>query len=166
VAACLCGCGSSDSAAEGAAAQGNSAKARAASGPADMVAAVANNRDAFPADLHFRLASRPTVGKPLDIQFAIQPHQEIDRLFVRFQTADGLELVNGAETEHLERPAPQTAIAHTVTVLPQSDGIFYVTAVMLVDTPKESVARNFSIPIIAGTGVPDALGVPAAVAKP
>ncbi len=40
-----------------------------------------------------------------------------------------------------------------MTVTAKSDGIFYVTAVVLADSDKESVARTTPFPLIAGQGL-------------
>jgi hypothetical protein len=119
-----------------------------------MVAAVSTSRVAGPVDVRFAIAQRPTVGQPLDVELALTPAKDLDLLFARFQAAEGLELVKGMETEHLEHPRPGEPVSHIVTVLPKADGIFYVTATVLADTDTESLTRTFSIPIIAGSGLP------------
>jgi hypothetical protein len=40
-----------------------------------------------------------------------------------------------------------------VTIVPQHNGIFYVTAVVLTDSSDDTFARTFSIPVIAGEGL-------------
>ncbi len=59
----------------------------------------------------------------------------------------------GAETEHFEHPAKDVPVTHKLTVTAKTDGIFYITAILLADSDKESVARNFSFPLIAGQGL-------------
>jgi hypothetical protein len=153
-AALLCsGCGSSE---PDPAASGGATSVRPKSGaPArpDMVAAVSASKTPGAVDLRFAVSARPTVGQPLDIEFLLTPTRELDALLARFQAGEGLELVKGAETERLEHPAIGTPLPHVVTVIPRGDGIFYVTAVIVSDSPTESVSRNYAIPIIAGTGL-------------
>ena len=144
-------------------------KAAQAGGDADMVTAFSTTR-APPGlvDLKFRLAKRPAVGEPVEIELAFIPAVELERLFARFQVADGLQIVSGAETEHFEHPATGVPVSHKITVTAKSDGIFYVTAIVLADSDKESVARTFSFPVIAGQGLLEAPATPpaAAVADP
>ncbi len=134
----------------------------------DMVAAVSTTRSAGVVDLKFAVAKRPKVGEPVEIEFSITPAIALEGLFARFQVAEGLQLVSGGETEHLENAPSGVAVGHKVTVLPQADGIFYITAVILADSETESVARTFTIPLIAGQGLMDLPETPpaASVAEP
>ncbi len=151
----LVGCGSSEPDPSAATpTDGKPKVARPARRP-DMVAAVSSSKSPGAADLKFALSGRPTVGQPVDIEMALTPTVELDRLFVRFQASEGMQIVKGAETEHYESPAPGTELPHTLTVIPKSDGIFNVTAVVVTDSPKESIARTYTIPIIAGAGLPE-----------
>jgi len=152
LASCLTGCGSDPAPATAAPAAGK-AKPGSAGGRRDMVAAVSSTRNVGAVDVRFALSGRPVVGQPVDIRLSFRPGIELDRLFARFQASEGLDLVKGAETGQLDRPAIGADIEHVVTVVPTSDGIFYVTAVVLTDSPTESVSRNYSIPIIAGAGL-------------
>jgi len=143
------------------------AKAAAAARPKpsdrdDMVAAVSAAGARGLVDLHFSVTQRPRVGEPVSIELALTPAVELEHLFARFQVAEGLELLNGAETARLESPARGTPIAHTVTVVPKADGIFYVTAVVLADSSTESIARTYTIPLIAGNGIADLPAAPPA----
>jgi len=151
----LAACGSSDP--DPAAATPGSTKPKPAKPAAlDMVAAVSSSRTPGAVDVKFALPKRPEVGKPMAIQLALTPVIELDRLYARFQPSEGLDLVSGAETGQLEHPAIGTDIAHTVTVTPKADGIFSVTVTVISDSPTESVSRIYSIPIIAGAGLPEA----------
>jgi hypothetical protein len=137
----------------------------------DMVSAFSATRGGSQGlvDLKFKLAKRPAVGEPVEIDLQMVPTVELEQLFARFQVTDGLQIVSGAESEHFERPARGKPVAHKMTVTAKSDGIFYVTAVLLADSDNESVARTFSFPLIAGQGLlePPAASPPAAsVADP
>ena len=122
---------------------------------ADMVTAFSTRSTGQPGlvDLKFKLAKRPAVGEPVEIALELVPTVALERLFARFQAADGLQIVSGAESEHFEHPAKGVPVGHKITVTPRADGIFYVTAIVLADSDKESVARTFSFPLIAGQGL-------------
>ena len=129
----------------------------------DMVAAFSATRgQPGLVELKFKLDKRPAVGEPVDIELALIPTVELERLFARFQAADGLQIVSGAESEHFEHPARGAPVKHKLTVTAKADGIFYVTAVVLADSDKESVARTFAIPLIAGQGLTESPSAPAA----
>ena len=148
----LGGCGAPEPTPAERAAATKASKAAAAAA-ADLVSAVSASKGSGPVDVKFVLNERPAVGQPIDIELVFTPSLDLDGLFARFQAAEGLELVKGAETEHIEAPRKDVPVKHTVTVIPKSDGIFYLTAVVLADSPTASVSRIFSIPIIAGAGL-------------
>jgi hypothetical protein len=135
----------------------------------EMVAAVSTSRsEQGLVDMRFALAKRPKVGEPVDIEVSLMPSVTLERLFVRFQAIEGLQIVSGGQTEQLENAPGGVAIGHKVTVLPKQDGIFYITAVVVADSEKESISRTFSIPLVAGEGLAVAPAAPpaASVSEP
>src|SRR5688500_9431032 len=145
-----------DSAGNGQPADGSTSSAgvrKQADGASSMVSAVSAGGGAASVDVKFELAGRPEVGKPVDIKLALTPVAPLERLYVRFQPVDGLAIVKGGQIEHIVRPATGSAIAHTLSVVPQRDGIFTILAVVLMDSEMDSVSRNFAIPLIAGKGL-------------
>jgi hypothetical protein len=151
----LTACGSSDpDPSAPTAGSGKHKSARSASSP-DMVAAVSASKTPGPVDVKFALAARPAVGEPVDIRIVLTPTAELERVYARFQPSEGLDLVKGGETGQIEHPAVGTDIEHTVTVTPKADGIFNLTATVISDSSTESVSRIYSIPIIAGAGLPE-----------
>jgi len=137
---------------------------------ADMVSAVSSGKGPTEIDLKFALRERPVVGEPVDIDVAVIPGRELDQVSATFNAPDGLEVTSGGKMPQTEHPEPGAPISHTVTILPQRDGIFYVSATVLADSPTNSITHVFSIPVIAGAGIsaPAASGAaaPAAAARP
>jgi hypothetical protein len=161
VAVVLCGCGSGQSPG-GAGPSPPSAAAKKPPNQADtlslkMVSAVpANKSSTAPVQVKFALRERPQVAQPLEIDLAIVPVSgSVDRVSGKVVTDDGLELVDGGEIPPVERPAEGVPIAHTVKVLPQRDGIFTFSAVVTVYSGGTSSTQTFSVPVIAGAGLPD-----------
>lgn len=120
---------------------------------ANMVSAVGSGKSSGDLELKFELRGRPVVGESVDIDLALIPGPNLDRVYAVFQAADGLQLTQGGSTPAVEHPPAGVPISHTVTIVPQRDGIFYVSAVVLEDSPTQSVTRSFSIPVIAGSGI-------------
>ena len=118
-----------------------------------MVSAVSAAEDKSQVDVKFELTQRPEVGKPVDIALVFIPGNPLDRLYAKFTGADGLEVVKGEETEQFARPVVGAALTHTLTVVPKRNGIFSIQAIVLTDSDRESVSRNFAIPLIAGSGI-------------
>jgi hypothetical protein len=120
-----------------------------------MVKAVSSGKPGAPVSLKFDMAKRPQVGIALDITIAVSSESEaLQQMQVIVQPTDGIEVVSGAQMPRVERPKAGEPYLHTVRVVPQRDGIFYVAAVVLVDGPAGSIARSFAIPVIVGDGLP------------
>jgi hypothetical protein len=153
------GCGSAeevDAKAQGGAAKSQAGKKRAvdaATVRADMVSAVSASKAGPPVALKFALNQRPMVGEPIDVDIALIPVSDLTRLFAKFQASTGLTLVKGGESPQYEQPKTGEAIHHTVTVMANEDGIYYITAAVVADAEDSSLTRTFSIPVIAGEGV-------------
>lgn len=166
VAGCLgaAGCGSGNQQAQpGSTASGPSHKARKSDGSSrpgeeaigDMVAAVSASKGP-PVELKFALPARPEIGQVTDIDVALVTSQPVpESVSISFQVVDGLEIVEGSQMERIDKPAVGTPIRHVVKVLPKRDGIFAITAVVSFTVSNQETNRTFSIPVIAGQGLPD-----------
>lgn len=130
----------------------------------DMVAAVSGAKQPGPAELRFEIANKPEVGKPVEIHLELIPNSGVERMLATFTAGEGLELKTGNATPTYAQPEAGKSIEHTVTVVPKANGIFYVTATVQTDTETESMARIFTIPLIAGEGL-SAVAQPAEPAK-
>ena len=170
-AVCLCACGSSDQSAAGSAQQGKSAGPKrvlpkADNSAADMIAAVSQSKAPRPVDLRFDLTDRPLPGQPLDVSVALIPvDPDVLGIAVKFAGEDGLALVKGAEAS-ADKPALGVPIRRTVTVTPKADGIYALTATVTATTDTDSRTTVFSIPLIAGDGIPELAAKSAAGRKP
>jgi hypothetical protein len=168
IAACLAasvaGCGSGDNPPAGPARAGGP-KAHAQSKPApaktgeaalaDMVAAVSSGK-AGPVELKFALPSRPEVGQVMDLDVAVVPRDPVpESLSVSFQVAEGLDIVDGSQLERVDKLVDGTPMRHGVRILPKRDGIFALTAVVSFSESNQDWTRTFSIPVIAGEGLPE-----------
>ncbi|HTV52273.1 MAG TPA: hypothetical protein VME21_13885 [Steroidobacteraceae bacterium] len=119
----------------------------------DMVAAVASSKTSSRVVLKFAVRQRPRVGQPTEIDLALIPQMQLDRVVESFYAEDGLTLREGGSSITLDHPEAGTPIVHTLTVVPERDGIFYINATVLADNDTESVARTYTIPLIAGGGL-------------
>jgi hypothetical protein len=122
----------------------------------DMVAAVAATKAGPPVELKFALSARPEVGQVMDLDVAVVPHEPVpESLSVSFQVADGIDIVDGSQLERVDKLVDGTPIRHVVRILPKRDGIFALTAVVSLGAASQDVSRTFSIPVIAGEGLPE-----------
>jgi hypothetical protein len=143
------------------------AKAKRTVKPRDtLVSAVAAHRNtALPVQVKFDLKQRPDVGQPVEVNLVIVPMSgSVERISGKIQGDDGLELVDGVDIPPSDRPAEGVAIQHTVTVRPQHDGIFTFSAVVTVNAGSQSGTETYSMPLIAGAGLPVAASKSASAA--
>ena len=118
-----------------------------------MVEAVSAGEGKVPCKLKFELMQTARGGQAFRDLPGFHSREPARSPVCPVRGGEGLEMVNGRETEQFARPVVGTAITHTLTVLPKRDGIFNVQAVVLMDSDTESVSRKFSIPLIAGSGI-------------
>jgi hypothetical protein len=157
----LAACGSSDPSSSGPtkAKSGKAHKSAAKPGEealTDMVAAVSASKPGPPVEMKFVLTSRPEVGQIVDVDVAVVPLDPVpDDLAVSFQAVEGIEVVEGSQIEKVEKLAGGSPIRHVVKLLPKRDGIFAMTATVSFSQSNQSFTRTFTIPMVAGEGLPE-----------
>jgi hypothetical protein len=120
-----------------------------------MVAAVAAGKEASTGlQLKYELQGHPGVGEPLDIDLVIIPANPLDSLSGQIQGEEGLDVVGGGQIPAADKPVPGTPIRHTVKVVPRKDGIFVLSAAISTVAGGPPQVQTFSIPLIAGSGLP------------
>lgn len=119
----------------------------------DMVRAVSAGGAGAPVELRFALQGRPAAGQPLELDVALTAVTPVQRLRATFQGGEGFEVRAGHTLGPLEGPQVGEARTHRVTVVPRTDGIFNLSAVVLVEQASGELARTFAIPVIVGEGL-------------
>ena len=131
----LVGCGSGGKPGAGHAVKQSHARAAQPDGLSPgMVAGVAP-RGAGPSSvqLKFELQGRPEVAQPVDVDVVIVPvYGNVDRITGKITADDGLDIVSGQDIPAADKPVEGTPIHHSVKLLPKRDGIFNLTAVLVV----------------------------------
>jgi hypothetical protein len=123
---------------------------------ADMVTAVSASKAGPPVELKFALPTRPEVGQVMDVDVAVVPVAPVpDTVSVSFQVVEGLDIVEGSQLERVGNLVAGTPVRHVVKLLPKRDGVFALTAVVSFTSANLESSRMFSIPLIAGEGLPD-----------
>jgi hypothetical protein len=117
---------------------------------ADMVSAVSSVPSNTPVSLKFRLIEPPRVGQALRVELALlqAPGLEIESLLLSLQPGEGLQLESD---QNFEFHAPAAGATHrvVVTLRAQQPGLLNLDATALVNSRDGSLARSFSIPLIA-----------------
>ncbi|HEY8508267.1 MAG TPA: hypothetical protein VIL32_07925 [Steroidobacteraceae bacterium] len=130
------------------------AAAREAEPGKDMVSAVSSAKDPGLVNVKFDLGGRPVLGETLEIHLMLIPQQDIDKLVARFQGSPALELMNEDQTASFDKPAKGTGIPHTLQVVPRKEGVSYITVTVVADSLTQSIARQYSIPVIVPAAEP------------
>jgi hypothetical protein len=116
-----------------------------------MVAGVAPGRAADAVvDLKFELKSRPEVGKPLTIDIALLPNVATDVMNVTYLANEGLTVQTSNLPSRYERVQRGSVYRHQATVIPKDNGVFSLSAIVMVQTEAGDVTRTFSIPVVVG----------------
>ncbi|MGA2023656.1 MAG: hypothetical protein ABSH23_02730 [Steroidobacteraceae bacterium] len=117
---------------------------------ADMVAAVSMTGSDATIGMKFRLDARPVVGTPLQIELALVPsaNSGITHIHGSLQAGEGLQL-QSQRTFDINSPQDGVTLRQEVTVVPQQDGVLSLSATLLIDFDNGSLARTYSIPLIA-----------------
>jgi hypothetical protein len=120
---------------------------------AAMVDAVGPAGGEIPVEFKFSIRNRPEVGQDDEVDYAIIPEiPGIERLHVVFGALDGIQVTQRGPTLAAIRPASGSPIFGSVTIRPVKTGLFTLTAAVGVQTPNQSLALPFRMPIIAGEG--------------
>ncbi|MEJ0005683.1 MAG: hypothetical protein WDM77_04680 [Steroidobacteraceae bacterium] len=150
--------------AAGTSAAGNSPADGADSGPTDLVSAVSGGgADEGPVGLKFQLGRRPVSGEPVVITLRLIANQALEHLEARFLSDEGLTLTQGAVFDPEGHMDAGSTIDHSLTLVPDHDGVYTVMATVTAGAAAEGLSRSFVIPIVVGGA---ALPVSAPAAKP
>jgi hypothetical protein len=116
-----------------------------------MVSGVAAGRAADAVvDLKFELKSRPEVGKPLTIDVALLPTVNTDVMNITYLAADGLTVQPTPMPSKYERVQAGSVYRNQAIVTPKENGVFSLSAIVMVQTATGDVTRTFSIPVVIG----------------
>lgn len=148
----LAACGSEpdpDPAAATAAAKAAAKRAVPDDGTARMAQAVGNGKPGAAVLIRYDFSSKPAVGTPTELQLAFIPQAGVDALDVVVSSMDGVTL-SGALTASFAEVVPSKPYMHTVSVLPDRAGVFYLSVVATTQIGNSSLSRTFAIPFSVG----------------
>ena len=100
-----------------------------------------------PADPLARMAH--AVGTPTELQLAFIPQAGVDSLDILVSGIDGVTL-SGPLTASFADVVPSKPYMHTVTVLPDRAGVFYLSVVATTQIGNQNLSRTFAVPFSVG----------------
>jgi hypothetical protein len=132
-----------------AAASAQLAQSAAADPMARMARAVGNGKPGAAVQIRYDFMSRPAVGTPTELQLAFVPNAGVDAMDIVISSMDGVTLA-GTLSASFTDVEPSKPYMHTVSVLPDRSGVFYLTVVATTQIGNQNLSRTFSIPFAVG----------------
>lgn len=124
--------------------------APAVADPTDKMArAVGNGKPGAAVDIKYEFAAKPEVGKPVQLEVALIPSAGVDSLEATFGGMDGITLA-GPLTATVNNAKAGEPYKHSLSVLANQNGVFYITVSVNTQISGASLGRTFSIPFVAG----------------
>jgi len=117
----------------------------------NMVAAVSAGKTSRAVGVHFSLGNAPTVKTALPVDIAIIPHEPFITLSARFESPEGLTMISGDQLAPAKNAGAEKVVKHQLTLMPERNGVFIVTASVETEGAEGTVTRVFSIPVIVET---------------
>jgi hypothetical protein len=116
---------------------------------ARMARAVGNGKPGAAVVIRYDFSAKPAVGAPMELQIAFVPQAGVDALDVVVSGMDGVTL-SGPLSASFTEVEPARPYLHTVTVLPDRGGVFYLSVVATTQIGKSNLSRTFAIPFSVG----------------
>ena len=146
----LAACGSDPDPDSAAAAPQSATKAAPADPLARMSSAVGNGKPGAAVLIRYDFASKPAVGTPTELQLAFIPQAGVDAMDIVVGGMDGVTL-SGPLAASFTEVVPAKPYMHTVTVLPDRAGVFYLSVVATTQIGNQNLSRTFSVPFSVGS---------------
>jgi hypothetical protein len=120
-----------------------------ADGTEKMARAVGNGKPGAAVDIKYEFASKPEVGKPVQLEVALIPSAGVDSLEATFSGMEGITLA-GPLTASVTSAKAGEPFKHSLSVLANQNGVFYITVSVNTQISGATLGRTFSIPFVAG----------------
>ena len=120
-----------------------------ADGTEKMARAVGNGKPGAAVDIKYEFASKPEVGKPVQLEIALIPSAGVDSLEATFSGMEGITLA-GPLTASISSAKAGEPFKHSLSVLANQSGVFYITVSVNTQISGATLGRTFSIPFVAG----------------
>lgn len=148
----LAGCGSEAEPDPTAATQARaeSAAQRLAAEPTSRMArAVGVGKPGASVEIKYDFGAKPEVGKAMEVELALLPKAGVSALDIVVSGMDGVSLT-GPLTQTFTDVKVGQVYKHTVSVLPERNGVFYLTVTATTHIGSATMGRTFSIPFVVG----------------
>jgi hypothetical protein len=129
------------------------ASAQADTGPASKLEIYRSpGKPGAPVALRYAVQGTPAVGKGLPVELTLIPNSRGSRLSVLITTDRGLNLQDPSQRFAYDTVVAGARFTHTVNVMPESEGLFYINVFVTLENEHGSLGRTFAVPIRVGEG--------------
>jgi hypothetical protein len=122
------------------------AKAAADDGLAN---AVAVGKTAAAVDLKYKIAARPAIGQPFEVELVLLPRMAADALEVQATGMPGLVVAGGADAR-FDKVVAGEKYAAKVLLQVTEPGLYYVGVTAKLVNKVQTDSRTFSVPVVVG----------------
>jgi len=116
-----------------------------------MVAAVRADESPAAVAVKFDLRSRPEIGKPLTIHLVFIPQISGTALSSTFVCEQGLMVPAGQAPAEFASVEAGAGYTYDLSVVPDSNGVHYVSAIVQLQAPGQPRIQTFSVPVVVGS---------------
>lgn len=116
---------------------------------AKMARAVGNGKPGAAVDLRYDFLAKPSVGAPTELEIAFIPNAGVDSLDATISGMEGVT-VAGTLTPTFASVEAGKPYKHTVSLLPDRTGVFYISVAVNTQISGSTLGRTFSIPFVVG----------------
>lgn len=117
---------------------------------AKMTRAVGNGKPGAAVDIRYDILAKPTAGQPVEVDVALVPGPGVDSLEATFSGMDGITLAGSLSASFASVKAGEP-YKHTLSLLPDRNGVFYITVAVNAKSGDLVMGRSFSLPFVVGT---------------
>jgi hypothetical protein len=114
-----------------------------------MARAVGNGKPGAAVDIRYEFRGKPSAGTPTELEIVFVPSVGVDSLDATISGMEGVT-VAGQLTASFTSVQAGKPYKHTVSVLPDRTGVFYITVVANTQISGSSLGRTFSVPFVVG----------------
>lgn len=117
---------------------------------AKMARAVGGGKPGAAVDIKYEFLSRPEVSKPVELEVALIPSAGVDSMEATFSGMEGVTIA-GNLTASFGAVKAGEPYKHTLSLLPDRNGVFYITVAVNTQIGGATLGRTFAIPFVVGS---------------
>jgi hypothetical protein len=115
-----------------------------------MARAVGDGKPGAAVDIRYEIAKKPEIGVPTEVKVAFIPSAGVETLDATMTGMEGITIAGDLKA-HFENVESGKPYEHTFSLLPDREGVYYVTVAVKTTIGGSSIGRTFSIPLVVGT---------------